>query len=113
MNSKRASDKADDWQPLGVFALVQGEEKTSYNLFQLAINKDGILRGNYYNAMTDVTEPIEGSTDKSTQRVAWTVGKNKKLVYEAGIANLTRDETPVLVHFNKDKTQQFVLVRIE
>jgi hypothetical protein len=109
----KTTDKADDWQPLGVFALVQGEEKTSYNLFQLAINSNGILRGNYYNAMTDVTEPIEGSVDKTTQRAAWIVGKNKKLVFEAGIANLTRDETPVLVHFSKDKAQQFVLVRIE
>jgi hypothetical protein len=38
--------------------MVQGEETTAYNLFQLAINKEGILRGNYYNALTDSTEPV-------------------------------------------------------
>src|SRR5262245_54863167 len=29
-----------EWKPLGVYALVQGEEKTSNNIFQLAVNKD-------------------------------------------------------------------------
>ena len=34
-------------------------------------------------------------------------------MYEAGIANLTKDETTMLVHFAKDKAQQFTLVRIQ
>jgi hypothetical protein len=29
------------------------------------------------------------------------------------VANLTKDETTMLVHFAKDKTQQFSLVRIQ
>jgi hypothetical protein len=109
----KVTDKADDWEPLGVFALVQGEETTSYNIFQLAINKHGIIKGNYYNALTDASEPVSGSVDKTTQRAAWTVGKSKAPLYEAGIANLTKDETTVLVHFGKDQTQQFMLVRVE
>ena len=51
--------------------------------------------------------------DKNTQRAAWTVGDRKSPVYEAGIANLTRDETTLLVHFGKDDRQQFMLVRIQ
>ncbi len=109
----KVSDKGDAWEPLGVFALVQGDEKTSYNIFQLAINKDGIIKGNYYNALTDDDQPVSGSVDKKTQRAAWSVGKNKTPVFEAGIANLTKQETTVLVHFSKDKSQQFLLVRVE
>jgi hypothetical protein len=30
---------------------------------------------------------------------------------ETGIANLTKDETAVLVHFGTDKTQQWFLAR--
>ena len=37
---------ADKWQSLGVFALVQGDEKTSNNLFELAVDQAGIIRGN-------------------------------------------------------------------
>jgi hypothetical protein len=103
----------DDWQPIGVFAMVQGEEQTAYNIFQLAINKRGVIRGNYYNALADSTEPVYGSVDQKTQLAAWTVANRKTPVYEAGIANLTQDETTMLVHFGKDKTEQFSLVRIE
>jgi hypothetical protein len=33
--------------------------------------------------------------------------------FEAGLANLTKSETTMLVHFGKDRTQQWSLVRIE
>jgi hypothetical protein len=109
----KVEPKGDDFQPLGVFAMVREGEATSTNIFQLAVNKDGIIRGNYYNALTDTTEPVYGSVDKKTQRAAWTVADRKTPVFEAGIANLTRDETTILVHFAKDNAQQFTLVRIQ
>ena len=87
--------------------------QTKDKVFQLAVNKDGVIRGNYYNAIADTTEPVYGSVDKKTQRAAWTVGERKTPVYEAGIANLTKDETTMLVHFAKDNSQQFTLVRIQ
>ena len=54
----------------------QGEETKSNHIFQLAVNKDGVIRGNYYNAVTDTTE-VYGSVDKKTQRAAWTVGDRR------------------------------------
>jgi hypothetical protein len=105
--------KEGEWLPLGVFAMVQGEETTAYNLFQLALNKEGIIRGNYYNALTDSAEPVYGSVDKKTQRAAWTVGDRKNPVYEAGIGNLTDDQTTMIVHYGKDRSQQFTLFRVE
>jgi hypothetical protein len=102
-----------EWTPMGVFALVQGEEKTSNNLFEIAVNKDGILRGNYYDGLMDTTTPIYGSVDKKSQRAAWTIGKKNDRVFETGIYNLTKSETPVLVHFGSARTQQLLLVRVE
>jgi uncharacterized protein (TIGR03000 family) len=104
---------ADKWQALGVFALVQGEDKNSNTMFQLAVNPAGIIRGNYYDGLMDSTTPVYGSVNKKTQRAAWTVGEKKTPVFEAGIFNLTKDETPVLVHFGPDKTQQWLLVRMD
>lgn len=107
------ASKDDDWLPLGVFAMVQGDEKTSNNIFQLAINKQGVLRGNYYDAFTDSTSLVYGSVDKKTQRAAWTVGDRKTPIYEVGVANLTKDETTMMVHYGTDRSVQFTLVRIE
>jgi len=104
---------ADDWQPLGVFALVQGEETTSSNVFQLAVSKDGVIRGNYYNALTDTTETVYGSVNQQTKRAAWTVGDRKAPVFDTGIANLTRDETTVLVHSGTGEPRQLTLVRVK
>src|SRR5262249_20225003 len=67
----------EEWKPLGVFALVRGEEQTSDKIFQLAVNKDGEIRGNYYDAFADNTLPVYGSVDKKTQRAAWSVGEKK------------------------------------
>jgi hypothetical protein len=108
----KVSDK-EAWEPLGVFAMVQEGEKTSYKIFQLAVNKDGVIRGNYYDALADTNTPVYGAVDRKTQRAAWSIGTKKTVVFEAGIANLTRDETPMLVHMGPDNAQQFILVRLE
>jgi hypothetical protein len=108
----RASEE-EEWLPLGVFAMIQGEQANGNDLFQLAVNKSGVIRGNYYNALTDTTLPVYGAVDKKTQRAAWTVGDRKEPVFDVGFANLTRSQTPMLVHFGKERTQQWTLVRIE
>jgi hypothetical protein len=103
----------DDWLPLGVFAMTQGGQVDGNDLFQLAVNKSGVIRGNYYAAIADSTVAVYGSVDARTQRAAWTVGDRKEPVFEAGFANLTKPETTMLVHWGKDRTQQWNLVRIE
>jgi hypothetical protein len=103
----------EEWQPLGVFGLVQGEEKVANHIFQLAVNKAGVIRGNYYDALSDSTQPVYGSVDRKSQRAAWSIGEKQDIVYEAGLNNLTQDQTTVLVHFGKERTEQMVLVRLE
>jgi hypothetical protein len=103
----------EEWLPLGVFAMVYGEQKNSNDNFQLAVNRAGVIRGNYYNVLTDTTMPIYGSVDGKTQRAAWTVGDGKERVFETGFGNLTKSETTMLVHFGRERTQQWTLVRID
>lgn len=101
------------WLPLGVFALVEGDATSSDDLFQLAVNPQGVIRGNYHNLRDDQMEPISGSVDLKTQRAAWTIGKDEVPVYESGIANLTKDATPILVHMGEGQSQQVNLIRVE
>lgn len=103
----------DEWQPLGVFGLVQPDDKTAQRIFQLGVNKSGVLRGNYYDAVADTSTPVYGSFDKKSQRAAWSIGERKDIVFETGLPNLTKDEATVLIHYGKEKTQQMLLVRLE
>jgi hypothetical protein len=84
------------------------------NMFlQLAVSKEGIVAGTYENKSTGQTESVEGMVDQKSQRAAWTiVGKNTPIV-ETGIANLTKGETRVLVHFADGQTQEWLMVHVE
>jgi hypothetical protein len=102
-----------DWLPLGVFALTQTESAKSDVTLQLAVNKDGVIRGNSTDTATNTNQVIHGAVDKKTQMVAFTVGDNTQNVVETGLYNLTKDESPVLIHFGKERTEQWLLVRLK
>jgi hypothetical protein len=104
-----------EWLPLGVFALTAEGVNASNMYLQLAVSKDGIISGTFYNETTGAVHPVEGMVDQKTQRACWKAadGSNPDLVMEAGIYNLTEDQTDVLVHFGPDQTQTWVMVRLE
>jgi hypothetical protein len=102
-----------DWMPLGVFSLCKADQPSSNLVLQLAVNKEGVVRGNYTDTLTNKTNPVHGSVDKESQRVAVTVGDNKTNVLETGLYNLTKDEAPALMHMGADRTEQWLLVRLE
>jgi hypothetical protein len=106
-------DDDTKWMPLGVFAIVQGEQTNSDDTFQLAVNAQGMIRGNYHNLQSNDLEALAGSVDKSTQRAAWRIGMDQFPVYEAGIANLTKDATTLLVHTGDgEPPRQLSLIRL-
>jgi len=105
--------KDAEWQQLGVYAMSRDKDSDSTNTLQLAMSKDGTIRGNMYNSIADITVPVNGKVDLQTQRVAWSVGEKKDVVYEAGLKNLTQDQTPILVHYDAKRTDQMLLVRLE
>ncbi len=110
-NGNGAQDS--DWLPLGVFGLMPEGQKTPQMVFQIAVNKEGTVRGNYYDQATNTNLPVTGAVDKKNQRVAWRTGKNKDMIVETGLYNLTLNESTVLVHEGPTKTQEEVLVRLK
>ncbi len=105
--------KDSKWLALGVFSAIRGDEKKSDMLMQLAVDKEGTVRGSYYNTGDKNSQPIDGAVDTKTQRIAWVVADRKNIVFDTGIYNLTKEETPILVHFGQDKTEQWTLVRLK
>ena len=108
-----APPKDAKWLSLGVFEAVQSDNSKSNMLFQLAIDKQATVRGDYYNTSDKNKQPVEGAVDKTTQRICWVVADRKNIVFDTGLYNLTQDETTLLVHFGQDKTEQWTLVRLK
>ncbi len=103
-----------EWLPLGVFALSHPDETKPTQFLQLAIDSHGTIKGNYSNqSIISNTKTIEGTLDKTTQRAAWRVGGKSGIVIETGVFNLTKDQAPCLVHFEKERTELWLLVRMK
>jgi hypothetical protein len=104
-----------EWLPLGVFALTSEGVNASSMYLQLALSKNGIISGTFYNESTGATHPVEGMVDEPTQRAVWKAvdGTNADIVMETGVFNLTQDQADVLVHFGPEQTQTALLVRLD
>ncbi|MGA2032612.1 MAG: hypothetical protein ABSG68_10165 [Thermoguttaceae bacterium] len=101
-----------NWMPLGVFSCVQGNQVDTSKMFQLAVSQSGAVAGNYSDVVAGITQPIHGAVDRTTQRLAFTVGDNRTTVYDTGMYNLTLEQSPLLVHVGPGLTQQWMLVRL-
>ena len=107
-------DEPGEWMALGTFVIATSKEDTDPpRVLQLAVDKEGNVSGTMVNRTTNKTYAVQGRVDKETQRVAFTIGDNKDIVLETGIYNLTQAETPVLVHQGTERTETYVLVRLE
>ena len=104
--------KPAEWLPLGVFALAQEEKGSPILIFQLSVNREGVISGGYTSTITDDQRPVTGQVDKATQRVAWRIGENRETIFATSLANLTRDVSPVAIHFGLSGTQTWLLVRM-
>jgi hypothetical protein len=101
-----------EWMPLGVFAVVSESQTKSDMTLQLAINKEGAIRGNLSMELTDEVIQVKGAVDKETQRVAFRLEGKDDILVECGLYNLTEDVLTVLVHQGKDKQVERGLVRL-
>jgi hypothetical protein len=104
----------EEWLPLGVFGLIAEPTQTQTDrVVQLAMNKEGVIRGNLQDSLTDSVKPVVGAVDKKTQRVAIRLEGNDSVVAETGLYNLTNDEVPVLIHFGPDRQETRTLIRLK
>lgn len=104
-----------EWMPLGVFAITAEGVNASSMYLQLAVSKEGVIAGTFYNESTGATHAIEGMVDEKTQRAAWKAvdGTNANIVMETGLYNLTQDQAELLVHYGPEQTQTALLVRLD
>lgn len=102
----------EDWLPLGVFVLTDTETGQGNIYLQLAVDKDGLIAGTYYNASSENSLPIWGKVDPTSQRVAWMIGETSSTVMETGIYNLSQEASSVLVHYGVEREETWMLVRL-
>ncbi len=102
-----------EFLPLGVYALAPPDQDDATAMLQLAVSKDGVVRGSYYDLVSDQGQTIQGAVDKKTERVAFTIGKKGTTVFETRLADLTGPEGEVSLHFPDGGASDWLLARFE
>src|SRR5271165_5414511 len=105
-------DQSGDFDPLGVWSLVQQEHGDATMFLQLSVNKQGAICGAYDNILTGEKAPVSGRVDRATQRVAFRFGNIQNTVIEAGVFDLCQDTASCVVHFGSGNPQTWLLVRL-
>jgi hypothetical protein len=68
-----------DWLPLGVFAVVPPgtqESDQPHNYQQLAVDRQGAIKGNFFDTISGTIQPITGTVDRTALVASWAVGAN-------------------------------------
>ncbi len=99
--------------PLGVFSSAPQGKSEASALVHLAISKTGLVRGTYFDLLSDQDYPIRGALDKKTQQVAFTFGPQDKVVFETSLANLTQSQGAVAAHIENGQATKWIMARYE
>jgi hypothetical protein len=101
-----------DFYPLGVYSLMAGPGDGGTRIVQLAIDRHGHIAGNYYDMITDSNYSVSGDIRRQSQRVYWSLNKNKNVRFRAQISRLLRPYGTIDVQL-PGGIQQWQFVRLE
>jgi hypothetical protein len=101
-----------DWLSLGVYALEPpaGGQK---ELMQLAVSREGEIKGVYYNADDNLSENITGTVDRATQEAQWNVVSTPELQFSASLKTLTSPTGEVNVAAPNGVQQTWLAARLQ
>jgi hypothetical protein len=99
--------------PLGVFRLAPAGQEEAHLILQLVIKKDGTLAGNYCDLISDQATAVEGQVDRKSRRVSFHVGTRQTANFEADLADLTADVTPLFAVYSDHHVQNWLMTRVQ
>lgn len=101
-----------EWLPLGVFATAPKGATQAHVYQQLAVSRKGELKGNYYDAISNATQPISGKIDAETRKATWTVGASGGATFETTLDALVKIPSGVTMKTGS-AVQEWELVQME
>jgi len=101
-----------EWLPLGVYAMSPQGATQAHVYQQLAVSKQGELKGNYYDAISNAVQPVSGSIDRATRKATWTVGTAGGATFETTLDALVKTPSSVTMK-SGGSAQEWELVQME
>jgi hypothetical protein len=101
-----------NWYPLGVYSLMSGPGDDGTRIVQLVIDRHGNIAGNYYDMITAANYSISGNVTRQSQRVTWSLNKNKSVRFRAPLFELMQPYGTITVRLPGGE-QYWQFVRLE
>jgi hypothetical protein len=104
------STAAEPWLTLGIYSVSVAENVSPTRMLQLAVNRQGGIRGVFYDSITNTSQNIEGQLNRETKVAHWSLVSNPNLIFEAHLDQLTAPTGELRVDLPTGH-QQWKLVR--
>jgi len=85
-----ADGNAGEWLALGAYSVQSSSGEPSSRFFQLSTNRQGELRGVYYDEISDSSQNLSGTIDQSSRVATWTLDTNEATTFRANLNDLTQ-----------------------
>lgn len=95
--SADTQQQAGDWLQLGVYAVASTNGEPASRYLQLAVNRQGEIRGVYYDAISGASQNLTGRIDESTQVAQWSPDSNPQTTFRTKLSELTQSSGTVEV----------------
>lgn len=99
--------EALQWMTIGVYRLGPAGQTEASRTLQLAVDREGNVRGSHYDLISDEVDSVQGKVNKADLRVIWSIGEKGKTAFEAPLDELTGPEGEVTVRFPGGKTESW------
>ncbi len=93
-----SQEDASDWLALGVYSVLSSSGEPAARLLQLSVNRNGELRGVYYDAISNNSQNLSGQIDQSTQVAQWSIDANPQTTFRTNLDQLTQPSGTIQVN---------------
>ena len=80
------------WMNLGVFALKPAGASEATLVVQLAVCRDGVVRGSQFDTVSEKSANLRGAVDKTRLWIRWSAEHEPGRVFQAPLGELTKPE---------------------
>jgi len=109
--AQSSTGESESWLPIGTYAVSTTKNAPALQMVQLVVDRQGTLRGVYYDSVTDTTHNLLGEIDSNTQIAKWQLESNAQISFHAPLNDLTQPTGNLQVNMPAG-AQQWLLARV-
>jgi hypothetical protein len=102
---------AGDWLALGNYTVLNDGGLPTSRFLQLSVDRQGNLRGTYYDGISNTSQNLRGHVEQSTQQAQWRLDSNPQVVFRTNLADLTELNGSIQLNYPSGQQETWRITR--